>query len=306
MESERPLSWQDVVLTAILVFAIAFVGCVIAAMLWLQDLATPQVAILGSGNRLSLLVSDGPSRLVLATGDDPIQFENALICVSPIFARRINVLLIAGSGRSLNVPLAVRGNPHVRTLAALAPLPRTAEAAEIGRIREFTTPQRIQLGPNVSVTVETVLPFGADPEEDFPAWRAIIARGATRVAVLSDSEAAALFPPVPASVLVVSGDDPVAAWELAPAVVLVSNAESIGGPELRAAFSEEERGPRWGLRVFPGEALRLRFAPGGIEIPAEPAQQLTGTPQAVLAAAPAKSVVRVRRRGRLSPARTPP
>ena len=274
-------------------------------MLWLQDLAAPQVAVLGSGNRLSLLVTDGPARLILATGDDPIQFENALTRVRPIFARRIDVLLIAGSGRSLDVPLAAHGDPHVRTLAALAPLPRSAEAEEIGAIPAFTSPQRIRLGPNVSVTVETVLPFGADPEEDFPAWRAIIARGETRVVVLSDSEAAALFPPEPASVLVVSGDDPVAAWELAPAVVLVANAESIGGPELRAAFSENERKPRWGFRVFPGEALRLRFVAGGIELPAEPAQPLSGTPPAALTAVPAQLVVRVRRRGRLSPARTP-
>ena len=227
---------------------------------------------------MSIIVSDGPARLVLATGDEPIQYENALTRVRPIFARRIDVLLIAGSNRSLLVPLAARGDPHVRATAALAPLPRSAEAAEIGDVRSFTSAQRIQLGPNVSVTVETVLPFGADPEEDFPVWRAIVEHGETRVVVLSDSEAAALFPPQPASVLVVSGDDPAAAWELAPAVALVANAEAIGGPELRSAFSAAERKPQWGLRVFPGEALRLRFVPGGIEIPSEPAQPLSGTP----------------------------
>ena len=84
----------------------------------------PQVALLGSGNRLSLLVTDGPARLLLATGDNPIEYENALTHVRPIFARRVDVLLVAGSGSELRVPLAAYGDAHVRSATALAALPR--------------------------------------------------------------------------------------------------------------------------------------------------------------------------------------
>jgi hypothetical protein len=143
-------------------------------------------------------------------------------------------------------------------------------------MRAFTGPQRIQLGPNVSVTVETALPIGADPDEDFPAWRAIVERGQTRLIVLSDGAAASLFTPETASVLAVSGSDPVAGWQLSPAVALVANAEAIGDSDLRSAFEESPRPPTWGFRVSAGEALRLRFVPGGIELPSQSALPLGG------------------------------
>ncbi len=124
--------------------------------------------------------------------------------------------------------------------------------------------------------METAFPFGADPATEFPAWRATIEHGETRIVVFSDGAAAALFPPSdPASVLVVSGEDPVAAWDHAPAVALVANAEAIDGPEMREALAASRRPPEWAFRVHPNEALRLRFVPGGIEIPAESAQELT-------------------------------
>jgi hypothetical protein len=306
-DSEREGDWRSAIVTALLVFAITASGCTIAFALWLQDLAAPQLAILGSGNRLSLFVSEGPARLVLATGDDPIGFENALTSVRPIFARRVDVLLLAGSDRSLLVPVAAHADPHIRMSSALAPLPASPEAEALGPIPAFSSPRHIQLGPSVSVTIETALPFGADAATTFPAWRVIVARGESRVVVLSDGDAAALFPPdTPASVLVISGGEPVAGWELAPAAALIANSEAIAGPELRAAFTGTSRAPAWGVRVFPGEALRLRFVAGGIELPSGPAQALRGTPDAA-PTQPAEAMARiVKRRGRLWRARTRP
>jgi hypothetical protein len=272
-DQERP--WRAIIATSVLVFLIGFVGCFAAFAIWLQDLSGPQIAILGAGNRLSLLVADGPARLVIATGDDPIDYENALTRVRPIFARRIDVLLVAGSDTSLLVPLAAYGDRHVRASAAIASLPPSPESEAFGAIPAFTAPRRIHLGPNINLVVETAYPLGADPTAEFPAWRATIEHGESRVVVLSDGEAASLFPPgAPASVLVVSGNDPTAAWDLDPALVLVTNADAVGGPEMREAFAQSHRPPEWTFRVFPGEALRLRFVPGGVEIPSESAMRV--------------------------------
>jgi hypothetical protein len=301
-------SWREVVTTAVLVFLIAVAGSVAAFTFWLQDLTAPQVAILGSGNRLSLLVTDGPARMLLATGDSPIDYENALTHVRPLFTRRVDVLLVAGDGNTLLVPLAARGDSHVRSATALAPLPRSAESDAIGAIPSFSSPQRIRLGPSIEVTVETALPATADPDAEFPAWRATVEHGETRVVVLSDGPAAALFPPPSApSVLAISGADPAAAWDRSPAIAFVANSEMIGGPEMREAFTESRRPPRWGYRVFPGEALRLRFVAGGVELPSAPAHDLAGTPSD-LAIVPNRAEVkrRIRRRGRPSLARTRP
>jgi hypothetical protein len=301
-------SWRDLATTALLVFLITLAGCVTAFAFWLQDLSAPQVAFLGSGNQLSLLVTDGPARLLLATGDSPIDYENALTRVRPIFARRVDVVLVAGSGSTLLVPLAAHGDAHIRGTTALAPLSESPEADALGPMTAFSSPQQIRLGPSVQVTVETALPFGADEAVDFPAWRATIERGDTRIVALSDGAAAALFPPVSgASVLAGSGDDPAAAWDVSPAVAFVANAETIGGPEMRSAFAESRRTPEWGFRVFPGEALRLRFVAGGVELPSEPAQDLADlTP--ITGITPSLPAIerRVRRPASLSRARTRP
>jgi hypothetical protein len=74
---------------------------------------------------------------------------------------------------------------------------------------------------------------------------------------------------------------------------------------MRAAFAESRRPPQWGYRVFPGEALRLKFVPGGVELPSEPAHDLDGTPTDVaIVPNQAEFKRRIRRRGRPSPART--
>ena len=126
--------------------------------------------------------------------------------------------------------------------------------------------------------------------------------------VLSDGPAASLFPPASAaSVLAVSGADPAAAWDLSPAVAFVANSEMIGGPEMRAAFTASRRPPQWGYRVFPGEALRLRFVSGGVELPSEPAHDLAGAPADLgIIPNPAAMTRQIRRREPPSPARTHP
>jgi hypothetical protein len=266
----EPGSWREALSAALIVFVIALVGGMAAFALWLRDLDAPSVTFLGSGDQLSVLVTDGPARLILATGDDPINYENALARVRPIFARRVDVLLLAGDDRSLLVPVAARAAGDVRHTNALAPLPPSPETDALGPVEAFAASKRIQLGPTIGVTVETMLPVGADPKEEFPVWRATIERGETRVVILSDGDAAALFPPgPPAAVLAVSGADPVAGWDEAPAVALVANADEVSGPDLRAALAGSRRPPEWYGRVHAGEALRLRFVRDGIVLPAD-------------------------------------
>lgn len=268
-------SWREAAAFGVLAFVIASVGCGAAFALWLNDLYAPQMAILGSGSRLSLIVTDGPARLIIASGDDPIGYENALTHVRPIFARRVDVLLVAGGGDALLVPLAAHGDPHTRVTSTLGPLPPSAESEALGALPILEGERNIRVGPSVTVNVETRYPFGADPTVDPPAWRAIVEHGATRVVVLSDGEAASLFPPAsPVSALVVSGEEPLAGWPLSPAPALIANAGAIAGPDLRSAFIGAQRPPNWGFLVFSGEALRLRFNEDGLEVPSESAHPL--------------------------------
>jgi hypothetical protein len=230
---------------------------------------------LGSGDRLSVLVTDGPSRLLIASGDDATGFENALTSVLPIFARRVDVLLVSGAKTTLMAPIAATQNEQVRTTRSLGTIPPSFEASELGSVSELTMPARIRLSPEITLSIETATPEDAEPDDPV-SWRAIVERGQTRVVVLSDGEAAALFSaPPPASVIAVAGDDPVAGWDAAPGVALVSAAGELSGPKLRERFTADNA-PRWGFRVASGEALTFHFVANGLEVSPESAQEPEG------------------------------
>ncbi len=280
MNEPREITWRDVLVTAGTVFLVALAGVGVAVGLWYRDIMSPRIVFLGSGDRLSVLVSDGPSRLLIASGDDPTGFENALTSVLPIFARRVDVLLVSGANTTLLAPLAATQGEQVRMSRSLGTIPPSLEASELGDVSVLTVPSRILLSPEITLSIETAIPEDAEPGDPV-AWRAIVERGQTRIVVLSDGEAAALFSmPPPASVVAIVGDDPVAGWDFAPGVALVAAAGELSGPKLRERFAADNA-PRWGFRVASGEALTLHFVANGLEVAEESAQQLevAATPQ---------------------------
>ena len=199
MSEPQEITWREVLVTAGLVFLVALVGVGIAVGLWYRDIMSPRIVFLGSGDRLSVLVSDGPSRLVIASGDDPTGFENALTSVLPIFARRVDVLLVSGAKTTLLAPVAAAQDDQVRTIRSLGSVPPSVEASELGAVSELTVPSRIRLSPEITLAIETAVAEDAEPDDPV-SWRAVIERGPTRIVVLSDGEAAGLFSaPPPAS-----------------------------------------------------------------------------------------------------------
>lgn len=271
MNEPHDITWREVLITAGIVFLVALVGVGIAVGLWYRDIMSPRIVFLGSGDRLSVLVSDGPSRLVITSGDDPTGFENALTSVLPIFARRVDVLLVSGARTTLLAPVAAAQDEQVRTTLSLGAIPPSVEASELGVVSELTVPSRIRLSPEITLAIETAVADDAEPDDPV-SWRAIIERGPTRVMVLSDGEAAALFSvPPPASVIAIAGDDPVVGWDAAPGVALVAAAGELSGPDLRARFAEDNA-PTWGFRVASGEALTFHFVENGLEVSGESAQ----------------------------------
>ena len=280
MNEPREITWRDVLVTAGTAFLVALVGVGIAVGLWYRDIMSPRIVFLGSGDRLSVLVSDGPSRLLIASGDDPTGFENALTSVLPIFARRVDVLLVSGAKSALLAPVAATHGDQVRTTRSLGTIPPSLEANELGAVTVHTVPSRIRLSPEMTLAIETALPEDAAPDDPL-SWRAVVERGNTRVVVYSDGAAPELFAaPPPASVIAVAGDDPVAAWNAAPGVALVAADSQLSGPKLRERFAAANA-PQWGFRVASGEALTLHFVETGLKVAAESAQRpdAAATPQ---------------------------
>ena len=275
--------WRETLLVAAAVFAISGATMALVGVSWARDLRAPRVVLLGSGNRVSALVTAGEARLLIATGNDRTAFANALERARHPTARRIDVLLIAGqSGDDLVAPTAIWPDPRVRYAASLGPNPRSPEADALASdgLPVLPSPREIRLGDELRVTVDVAeTAVGTDDPE--PLWRVIVRRGVTTVVILSDGKAATAFPPVsPVAALVIAGPDPIAGWEAIPAPVLAVPGDDrvVTGKQLRQEAGPIFDGERWAIRVHPGETVPLSFVGSGLEVPREPAQTIPATP----------------------------
>lgn len=249
------------------------------AATWAVELRQPRVVLLGSGERLSLLVTDGAARLLIATGNDPVAFGNALARVRRAGQPRLDVLLVTGSGPDLLAPAAIAADPHVRVATGLVPFPRSADMPSLAPLAVLDTPSQIRLG-TVSVLLETAPVPDAPDNPEQRVWRATIERGPMRIVVLSDGDAASSFPPAPdADALVVVGNDALTGWTAQPVPALAAADSHLPpGRDLRAEAGRDALGPAYVVRVFPGEAVPLTFGERGLELPRGATLALRATP----------------------------
>lgn len=275
MSRERALPLRVLALAC---FAAAGVLMAGLGAVWAREAAYPRVVLLGSGGRVSALVAAGDARALIATGSDPAAFAAALEQARQPVQRRIDLLLVAGRGDDLLVPAAVAADPGVRMSASLGPITSPPDAPALASLPAVTEPRLVTLPDGITVLLETA----PDPSArdgggttEPRAWQATVTRGATRVVVLSDGDAAGLFPPTAAPALVVvAGSDP-----------LATMAPGSGRAVPALAFADGELSPRemrapgalhvaWAVRVFDGEAIVLAFVDGGLAIPPDAAVAL--------------------------------
>ena len=232
------------------------------------------VVVLGSGRTVSVLVTAGEARLLIAAGDDSTAFGNAWRrWTGPIPLPRVDVLLIAGNDAG-TVAKSARDRLRPRWTAALGevdPAQSTLSAPTLD------APLRFRLDAEISVTVER----RQDRSEDGTAdrWRVLITRGRTVVAVVPNGAAAASFSwdtPV-AALVVLAGGVAEAVAAVQPRAVIVPQA--VEGRTLRAELPPVLTVDAWSLRVPPGELARLTFVGSGLRIPKD-ASPLTPAPPA--------------------------
>jgi hypothetical protein len=260
----RAVPHLTVASVAFVAFALGFAAI---QLLWLEELRSPRVVLLGSGDHLSVLVTAGDARLLIASGDDPAAFGNALGRVLPPSQERLDLVLVAGTGDNLRAATVAASHPGTRSVAALAPFPRSPDLPALLGVPLIGAPRRIDLG-GVAVTVEAAPT--EDAEEDEWSWRATVERGTSRIVVLSDGPAADRFPgAASATLLVVAGGDPMAGWRSLPSPALALPDAAIPPVNLRETAANGERVPSHVVRVFPGEAVPLEFVDGGIALPGE-------------------------------------
>lgn len=247
-----------VVLLVCSTYLVVFVLVLVLGTFWARDDAVPSVRILGSGSRLSLLVTNGRSRLLIAGGDDASAFASALSDARHPASRRIDVVLLAGGQEALPVALRAARDVQAGTILAIDG-PLVAHLAEMGLspANVVAKPIRIRLG----ATTVTVRP---SPARD-GGWSAEVQRGNTTVRAASglselDDQSHA------AAVILTHRYDSDALSRIPEGAVIVPS-RSASWATLRTDAAAIGNGRMWAIRVRPGEATRLTFTGRGLLLP---------------------------------------
>ena len=90
----RQWAWRSLALLALGLTATGFVLALAFGAFVARGYDEPTVTLLGAGDGISLLVTDGPARLLIATGNDSADFGNALSDARPFCHNRIDILLL--------------------------------------------------------------------------------------------------------------------------------------------------------------------------------------------------------------------
>ncbi len=247
---------------------------------WAADAGTARVTLLGSGRTLSVLVTAGPARLLIAAGDDPGAFARALEAARRPTTARLDVLVLAGQGDDLAVPASAFDRLGARSVVALLPPTGRAMVDEpgLGDVPPLGSPRRVRVDGSVTVTFETAETGDGDARRSH--WRATVERGATRVVIVSSGEATAEFPsPGPLSALVVAGAGAPGALAAWPAPALAVNTAEVEGRDLRQEVVPLAPAGVWAVRVFPGTAVPLDLGHSGLVLPPASSQFLQPTPR---------------------------
>ena len=272
--------WQGTLKVALAAFAVTVLVFGPAAALQRREWTRPAVVVLGSGSALSVLILAGEARILLADGDDPVAFGNALSSVQPWSARRIDAVVNVGTDANRRVAQSLVGNPHVRAVWSLVSPGPTTTGDPLAEVPAISRTQQLQLPSGVGVTLE---PWSSVPDpKRTDVWRVTVSRGSNRVVVLSDGAAAAAFPAERAAALVVAGASPLAAVSAVSPSGLVAASVAVDGDELRA---EPDQPLAWARRVFPGETATITLGDQGVVPPREGLLVPEGTPAATPPAA---------------------
>ncbi len=255
------LTRRDVTVGAIS-FAGALGGAWTYGALSMHEASQPRVSVLGTGNRLSILVTDGPARLLIAAGNNTADFGNAWAAALPLLLRRVDVLYVSPLlDDAPVVTKAIREIPF-RRQRTLSPEEVGQGDADVAQPGYWTEEVRLSRHVYVTVATSTLTPANGSPPR--PIWSAEISRSATRVVALSEPGAASLLQDLAASALVLQDGDPLQALALVDAGALVSSPLSKAQRQ-RLASQQAQR--VWHVPVFSGEVIRLTFVPDGLRLP---------------------------------------
>ncbi len=224
-----------------------------------------RIKILGSGDGVAILITTGQTDLLIATGTDRTAFGNAYDRVSIGPGSRPDIVLVAGSGHSLNVPIsAIELFPDADAFALHPMETGAAGDTNLAAVPQIPrNPIRFTLDGQLVVIVES-LPTGDDGTF---AWRAIITRDTSRIGVISSLEHADAFTwSDSVSALVVAGDAAGADGGPINTTAIIGPADSLEPPVKATSLGSTGHDVGNVVPVRPGSVATATFVDSGIEL----------------------------------------
>lgn len=229
------------------------------AVEWSRAEEIPAIRVLGSGSELSILISSGQSRMLIATGNDATAFDNAFTKARHISSRRLDLLIIAGDNGDLPVAnKAVRDLDPRETLLIDGPLRAHSTDLAIEPDNIVTAPITITLNGELTVTIS--------PEStESGTWSAVISYGATTVVAGPDPDTLP-FRRTGASTAILTGVAKPKEFGSVPFKLLVSSFEAMDSTALQALASTAQSS-FYAFRIGEEATLTLKFSSRGLLIP---------------------------------------
>lgn len=205
----------------------------------------PSLYLLGSGNGLSALITVGGTRVLIAGGNDPIAFGNALADARPLTAPRIDLLIITpGSERVTARAISVTKPTTTFEIAGPDGVMVAPDA------RQLIAPASIAIGDNLELAVDPGLVVGSA----IPGWSITIHAGSSTLLL---AERQSIRAPSGIALLAVMGSDAPRFSVPAPAPMAISATVAEG-------YSNSTR--PLGL-IEPGETARIHIDKDAIRLP---------------------------------------
>jgi hypothetical protein len=222
----------------------------------------PSIRVLGSGSRLSMLITSDSARVLIASGDDATAFGNALGRAKHLTSRRIDIVVIAGDASDIPVARHVRKHLHARQVFVMDG-PLTAHLSDLGLGGDdvIAKSTRIRLPGGIDVTITPVSP-------DTGTWSAVIQHGATTVVVGNAPSGSPDQSQKPAAVVFTDSAD-LDSPEIRSSSVIVLSSRAATPAKLRDVFDSNET-TLYALRVQPATTARLTFVDSGLRLDSTP------------------------------------
>jgi hypothetical protein len=225
---------------------------------WVRDDRVPSVRVLGSGNRLSVLVVSDEARLLIAAGNDASAFSNALAAALHPMSRRIDVVLLSAEDSDRAVVARVRRDyPEAVTFMLPGDLNHSVQDLGLTDANILDRSTRYSLPGGVTVTV--------DPGDDDTGWSAEIQTDHAFIHVTKTPDAGSVSKETPTAIVYTEKVDSELQLPIEAQVFVMPGSSET--PVISPEALESSDKQHWLVRVFDTGVEQLTFTDRGIALP---------------------------------------